>query len=303
MTGQPTWAKVPDALLCDPAISAHAVRVYGILRRRGTTPDRCHPSYEFIAQRMGASERSVPAWVRELEVAGWIVRHERTTSAGRRGQGYTVHDTPVLPQGTAGQPARTRVAQRGGDRASQRGGERAAQRGASALCSADASALHSAVKESKGNESKGTRTPVAPAGQLALVPGQAAPAARAAANGAGHDVMFDRFWQVYPRRVGKLDARKAWARALRQAPDHVIIAGAQRYADDPNRSDEYTAHPATWLRAGRWADDPLPQRGAARGNGQTRGQAAIDGYLRQRGGDPRRGVLHHGSPDPKGLPR
>lgn len=73
---------------------------------------------------------------------------------------------------------------------------------------------------------------------------------------------FDAFWRVYPRRVGKQAARRAYERALRHADAGVIYRGACRYRDDPNRADQYTAHPTTWLNAGRWDDDPLPQRPA-----------------------------------------
>lgn len=73
---------------------------------------------------------------------------------------------------------------------------------------------------------------------------------------------FDEFWKAYPRREAKQAARKAWANAIKAAPAAVIIAGAERYRDDPNRTAEFTAHPATWLNAHRWEDDPLPARGA-----------------------------------------
>jgi hypothetical protein len=71
---------------------------------------------------------------------------------------------------------------------------------------------------------------------------------------------FEMFWNVYPRKVGKQAAIKAFAKALKSASVEDIVAGASRYADDPNRSDTFTAHPTTWLNAGRWADGPLPER-------------------------------------------
>jgi hypothetical protein len=83
--------------------------------------------------------------------------------------------------------------------------------------------------------------------------------ARPAANSNGsHDLVFDAFWQAYPRKVGKPKARQAWERALRRATDAAIIEGARRYADDPNREDKYTAHPTTWLNRDGWDDAPLP---------------------------------------------
>ena len=71
---------------------------------------------------------------------------------------------------------------------------------------------------------------------------------------------FDEFWFVYPRKVGKEDARKAYAKALKVASASEIFEGATRYAQDPNRSAQYTAHPATWLNRGSWSDDPLPPK-------------------------------------------
>ena len=48
--------------------------------------------------------------------------------------------------------------------------------------------------------------------------------------------------------------------AIKEAEIGLILAGAERYRDDPNRVDTFTAHPATWLNSGRWNDAPLPQR-------------------------------------------
>jgi len=71
---------------------------------------------------------------------------------------------------------------------------------------------------------------------------------------------FDSFWFAYPRRQGKGAAKAAWKRATKKAtPDHIIEA-AGRYRDDPNREDDFTALPSTWLNQERWDDDPLPKR-------------------------------------------
>jgi len=71
---------------------------------------------------------------------------------------------------------------------------------------------------------------------------------------------FDLFWKIYPLKVGKASAKKAWDKAIAQEDQDNIINGALQYARDPNRHPTYTAHPSTWLNAGRWADDLLPQR-------------------------------------------
>ncbi len=71
---------------------------------------------------------------------------------------------------------------------------------------------------------------------------------------------FDDFWRVYPLKHGKQDALKAWAKAVKRAPPAVIISGAQRYRDDPNRDDAHTKWAQGWLNSARWDDPPLPGR-------------------------------------------
>lgn len=72
---------------------------------------------------------------------------------------------------------------------------------------------------------------------------------------------FVAFWEAYPNGAGKGAARKAWPKALKAAGDaEVIIQGARRFADDPNREPAFTPHASTWLNAERWLDPPLPAR-------------------------------------------
>ena len=74
------------------------------------------------------------------------------------------------------------------------------------------------------------------------------------------NVHFDDFWKVFPRKQGKGEARRAFEKALEKAPWVDVLAGAVRYANDPNRVDSYTTMPATWLNQERWDDEPLPER-------------------------------------------
>lgn len=86
---------------------------------------------------------------------------------------------------------------------------------------------------------------------------------------------FDAFWSIYPRKVAKQAALRAWVKAVQVASAETIIEGARRYADDPNRHPSYTAHPATWLNAARWDDEPLPQRELTREEQIERERAEI----------------------------
>ena len=72
--------------------------------------------------------------------------------------------------------------------------------------------------------------------------------------------LFDEFWKIYPLKVGKGAALKAFLKAIRTTDADLILKGAQRYKLDPNRSQAYTAHASTWLNAQRWLDEALPTR-------------------------------------------
>jgi len=74
------------------------------------------------------------------------------------------------------------------------------------------------------------------------------------------DSSFEEFWKTYPRKEAKGTARKAWIKAVRVAAPELIIAGALRYTNDPNRDPSFTAHAATWLNGERWLDGSLPGR-------------------------------------------
>lgn len=70
---------------------------------------------------------------------------------------------------------------------------------------------------------------------------------------------FEEFWDQYPRRVAKGAARGAWRKAAKTADPGEIIRGAMRYAAEREGQEaRFTKHPATWLKAECWADDPAP---------------------------------------------
>jgi hypothetical protein len=75
------------------------------------------------------------------------------------------------------------------------------------------------------------------------------------------DSEFNLFWAIYPRKEAKGAARTAFIKACKKASVDAIIEGAKRFASDPNRQPEFTAHASTWLNQERWTDDALPSRG------------------------------------------
>lgn len=71
---------------------------------------------------------------------------------------------------------------------------------------------------------------------------------------------FAEFYLAYPRKVGKESARRAFERAAKSTDPTLIVEGARRFAADPNlpQDKKFIPHPASWLNAGRWDDEPLP---------------------------------------------
>lgn len=72
-----------------------------------------------------------------------------------------------------------------------------------------------------------------------------------------NDPNWLRFWEVYPRRQAKLDARKAWAQLN---PDEALVdciiqaLGWQRQTKQ--WLEGFIPLPASYLRGRRWEDEP-----------------------------------------------
>lgn len=70
---------------------------------------------------------------------------------------------------------------------------------------------------------------------------------------------FDRFWQAYPKKVGKDAARKAFEK---RAPNDDLLEQMLEAVAMQTRSTawtkdggEFIPHPSTWLNQGRWQDE------------------------------------------------
>lgn len=82
---------------------------------------------------------------------------------------------------------------------------------------------------------------------------------RLVANGNGLRERFDAFWAVYPRRIGKDAAWRAWQKR-RPSPEltHDILAAVEQQRQWPDwqkDGGQYIPHPSTWLNQGRWQDE------------------------------------------------
>lgn len=69
--------------------------------------------------------------------------------------------------------------------------------------------------------------------------------------------VFNRFWEVYPRKIGKQAARKAFDKVPASVWDKLVPAvEAQKNGTQWRREGgRYIPNPATWLNQGRWDDE------------------------------------------------
>lgn len=66
---------------------------------------------------------------------------------------------------------------------------------------------------------------------------------------------FDEFWKIYPKKVSKENAKKAWVKIK---PNDDLIAKITKAIKDQKlseREQQFIPHASTWLNAKRWEDE------------------------------------------------
>lgn len=86
--------------------------------------------------------------------------------------------------------------------------------------------------------------------------------------------MFNDFWAIYPKKVAKKDAEKAWNRlnaAQKITALEALPAHTRRWTDP-----QFMPHAATWLNGERFDDvlPPMPVRAITSANYQTPNEKA-----------------------------
>lgn len=69
-------------------------------------------------------------------------------------------------------------------------------------------------------------------------------------------IAFDKFWKIYPRKIGKGKAKDAFNKAVLKTTLSTIMDAVSEYAQSVHRKDpKFIPHAATWLNQERWDDD------------------------------------------------
>ena len=96
------------------------------------------------------------------------------------------------------------------------------------------------------------------------------------------ELSFPRFWSVYPRKVAKKDAEKAWCELDPNEALIVEIIESLGWQAELIVDLQYFPYAATWIRNERWTDEPPPQVNAAREQKRQQGSAWIQSIMRDR---------------------
>lgn len=73
----------------------------------------------------------------------------------------------------------------------------------------------------------------------------------------GRDEGFDLFWAAYPKKVGKPQAAKSFAKAIKRTDIRTLLDGLDRAKASPDwtkSAGQFIPHPTTWLNRDGWAD-------------------------------------------------
>lgn len=227
-----------------------------VLADKADEANSCFPSQDYIARVTEQGVRSVRRHISQLETDGFISRGLRFKDDGSRDS-----DRYVLPVTMAVSMARPDepLANATSGQSDQRP-ERPAAR----------VAAHQTGTQSD-EKAPPARVAAGPSGQVTTTKRERKTKDSPSTPGAEkpptstNDERFAEFWAVCPRKIGKADAFRKYALAIRRGASSAdLLAGMQAYAYSVRDKDpQYIAHPSTWLHQGRWEDESGPQPRAA----------------------------------------
>jgi hypothetical protein len=242
VTADLRFSITPEWVL-DSDISDRAVRVYGILARYADSETlQAFPSRETLAQRARCHAKSVTRAIDELVAIGAVIKQHRRNGDAYQSNLYTLRRVgPPVSPGTD-----TRVTRVG-------------------------------TPMSPGRD---THVPLTITTELEPKELYIKADISESSNRQNIQDDFERFWNIYPKKDDKPVAYRSFLKVLKTTPLEDIIAGAEKYRDDPNREDQYTKNGSTWLRAEAWNNGPLPAR---KGKQTTLSDEEWEAYKREKG--------------------
>lgn len=274
------FSQIADWVTFDQGISDGAFRLYMTLLSFDFGKGAVFPSQELLAEKLGVSTRAVVRRMEELIDADMVKRIKVSAHAkqGHSRNRYMLRRWEKPDRSSTGD---ANVTSPTGDANVTRQGE---THDANVMGTHDANVTLIRRIENKTNikeDESPYKSPTAEPeqGELAVVAESAPPAgggSKPKRKREEYPPEFAAFWEVYPKKADKRAALKAWRAAKKRVlvSDDELVVAAMRYRDDPNREDQFTKNPATWLNADSWENGPLPAR-----NGNNRAQERLKNNL------------------------
>lgn len=235
-------------------LSLSAKALYLVLCSYADDEGVCYPSNETLANDLRTTSRSVQNWLVELVEADVIVRERRFDGERETTSTTRLVDAVVSYRGVADDTP-------GGEPSFTPGGE--------------PPFVQNKTTRNRTTMNTPQRGGVADEPLLTLVdvPSPDGDGERKAnPTTAAVDEAFDEWYALYPRKVKKIAARKAYGTAYRKVGPRVLIEAIRRQAPVYGKVNRYVPYPATWLNDGSWDDDV----GAIRPDTRTREQRDYD---------------------------
>ena len=256
---------VPRWMIYHPQVDAKMIIIFLVLSSRASGKGVCWPSLETLAKESRLSRSVVHETLKQMRTRGLVAWETRTTQRGR----VNVYRLLIDPLGGAGG-----VVQNPDDPSS-------GMEGGSSGSRTMGSPPSGPEVEPGEVEPPRTNPPNPPAEDPPLSsadadgveegsePESEAKARKRAERQAEEERVaraFEQWWQLYPRKVGKQAARKAFAKALKLASLPTIGRGLEAAVAEWRTREtpmDKIPHATTWLNEGRWEDEhpDLPTAG------------------------------------------
>ena len=197
----------------------------------------CWPSIARIARKCRMSDRNARRIIRRLEDGGWLLTREQ------RGRNQTNRYTIQKPDKKIGQIVRADKCDTENRTNATVKPDTAMSAEPSRTVSIEPSLFMCAEEEPSSSQKKTDTTEEA----------------------------FAAFWKIYPRKVKKPSALKAFKAALKKATAEQITASAKAYADHcrtKGTEPGFIAHASSWLNDERWNDE-MPGQVTPSGNDEA----------------------------------
>lgn len=231
------YGMISKQVMNDPELTIEAKAIYAYLASYSGAGDTAYPSVSLMCGKLNISESRFYRHRKLLEEKGYIIIEQTRSDTGWLNNIYRLPSKPT-PQneGTGDKPTPQN--------------ECTQNEGTQNECTQNGGTISNS---SKSNSSKSN----------SLINNHP-PLVNKKSDLKRLEADFDRFWQIYPRKIAKKKAREDWIKKHKpsaELAEQIINAVEQQKRTIwKNEDPQYIPHATTWLNQGRWEDEIPKQR-------------------------------------------